>query len=169
MDTQRFFSTFVSIFFVFWLAACTAVPPEAPSMPQITPTHTATPPVTVPSPTAMPTSALICSNDLVFLNDLTIPDESVIAPGSQLDKQWLVQNTGSCNWDYRYSLRLISGEALGANEQSLYPARSEAQVTLQVTFTAPSAAGSYLSEWQAFDPDGIPFGDSFYIIIIVQP
>lgn len=160
---------FVSIFFVFWLAGCNAVPSETPSMPQISPTHSSTPPVPTTSPTVLPTSVLICSNDLKFLYDLTIPDESAIAPGSRLDKQWLVQNTGSCNWDSSYSLRLISGEALGANEQSLYPARSGAQVPLQVNFTAPSEAGSYISEWQAFDPDGIPFGDSFYIIIIVQP
>ena len=94
----------------------------------------------------------------------------MVAPGESLDKQWLVQNSGSCNWDERYHLRLISEEALGAApEQALYPARAGTQATLQVSFIAPSDAGEYTSEWQAFDSNGLPFGESFFIKVVVQP
>jgi hypothetical protein len=100
---------------------------------------------------------------------VTIPDYSIVAPGSTLDKQWLVQNSGSCNWDNRYRLRLIEGDALGASpEQALFPARAGLQATLRIVFTAPPEAGEYLSEWQAFDAQGIPFGESFFIKIVVQ-
>ncbi|HEX7541128.1 MAG TPA: NBR1-Ig-like domain-containing protein [Anaerolineales bacterium] len=100
---------------------------------------------------------------------MTIPDYSVVAPGSTLDKQWLVQNSGSCNWDSHYRLRLVSGNGLGASlEEALYPARAEMQATLRIIFTAPLEAGEYYSEWQAFDPKGIPFGEAFFIKIIVQ-
>ena len=93
----------------------------------------------------------------------------MVAPGSLLDKQWLVQNSGDCNWDSRYRLRLISGDALGAaTEQALYPARAGTQAAIRMLFTAPQDSGVYVSEWQAFDPNGVPFGKSFYIKIEVQ-
>jgi hypothetical protein len=101
---------------------------------------------------------------------VTIPDYTVVAPGSSLDKQWLVQNSGSCNWDNRYRLRLVSGDPLGVSpEQALYPARAGTQATLRILFTAPLEAGEYVSEWQTFDPNEIPFGESFVIKIIVSP
>jgi len=86
-----------------------------------------------------------------------------------LDKQWLVQNTGVCNWDSHYRLRLISGDALGAaTEQALYPARAGTQAVIRMLFIAPQNSGVYVSEWQAFDPNGIAFGKSFYIKVEVQ-
>jgi hypothetical protein len=92
-----------------------------------------------------------------------------MAPGTKLDKQWLVQNNGDCNWDTRYRLRLISGDALGASaEQALYPARAGTQATLRILFTAPQVTGEYISEWQAYNADGIAFGKSFFIKIEVQ-
>jgi hypothetical protein len=92
-----------------------------------------------------------------------------VAAGTLLDKQWLVQNSGSCNWDNRYRLRLVAGDGLGASpEQALFPARAGTQATLRIVFSAPLVPGEYLSEWQAFDSQGVPFGDTFFIKIIVQ-
>jgi len=89
-------------------------------------------------------------------------------PGQFVDKQWLVENSGTCNWDSRYRLRFIGGEALGApTDLPLYPARAGARVTLRILFTAPSEAGSYQSQWQAQSPDGTLFGDAVYLLIIV--
>jgi hypothetical protein len=111
-----------------------------------------------------------CVNGLTFISDLTIDDDTIVAPGSSLDKQWLVQNSGTCNWDGRYRLRLINDVALGAlPEQALFPARAGLQASVRIIFTAPLDAGTYTSEWQAFDSNGIPFGDSFYVKIVVQP
>ncbi len=45
-----------------------------------------------------------------------------MAPGQTIDKRWQVRNSGSCNWDQRYSLRLISGDAMGSDGSvPLYP------------------------------------------------
>ena len=112
----------------------------------------------------------VCLNGLTFVSDITIPDNTIVTPGSTLDKQWLVLNSGTCNWDERYLLRFINGDPLGApSEQALFPARAGVQATVEIIFTAPVEAGNYLSQWQAFDMNGNPFGDSFYIKIIVQP
>jgi hypothetical protein len=118
---------------------------------------------------AVPTLTPTCTDNLTFVRDVTIPDGTVVAPGSLLDKQWLIQNSGDCNWDSGYHLRLISGNALGAStDQALYPARSGTQATERILFTAPQEAGEFISEWQAFNSNGIAFGESFFIKIVVQ-
>jgi hypothetical protein len=102
------------------------------------------------------------------LQDLSIPDGSVVLPGQSIDKRWQVRNSGTCNWDQRYSLRLISGDAMGTDGSVLlYPARAGADATLQIVFTAPQEPGSYECQWQAANPDGTPFGDAFYMQIVV--
>ena len=137
---------------------------STPSLPALFPTETS-----YSSFPVVLTPTLSCIDGLVFMDDVTIPDNSIVTLGSMIDKQWLVQNSGSCNWDNRYSLRLIDGNALGAfPEQALFPARAGMQATLRIVFTAPLEAGEYFSEWQAFDVKGIPFGESFFINIIVQ-
>ncbi len=97
-----------------------------------------------------------------------MPDGSLIQPGGSVDKQWLVSNSGTCNWDSRYRLKLVSGESFGLpTEQALYPARAGTQAVLRIAFAAPSAAGTYQSEWQAFGADGAAFGDPVYLQIII--
>jgi hypothetical protein len=173
MDIQSLIPWTMSIFlFLLTLSACAPAPSRTPYLPP-PPAQNATPPPTAALPRStvepLPPDAS-CTNDLAFIADLTIPDYTVVAPGSLLDKQWLVQNTGTCNWDSRYRLRYVGGYTLDApEEQALYPAVAGAQVTIRILFTAPAEAGEYVSIWQAFDPDGLPFGDAFLIKIIVQP
>ena len=123
-----------------------------------------------PPPTIFPTTnPADCVNDLTFLEDLTIPDNMFATFGFALDKQWLVENSGTCNWNSAYRLRNIGGAALGAPEEiALYPARAGTQATLRILFTAPFTEGVYESAWQALDPNGSPFGDPIYIRIAVQ-
>ena len=164
----------------FWLAAllvflqgCSlfpAQPPAATAAPYFIPPTPVPAGRAAPAPSgqAVPSDA-DCGNDLIFIEDLTIPDGTVVPPGASLDKQWLVENSGSCAWDERYRLRLIAGPEMGAQpEQLLYPARGGSQVILRILFTAPSEPGSYRSAWQAFRPSGEPFGEPIFIDILVQ-
>lgn len=124
---------------------------------------------TTPLPTILPTiDPDNCVNSLTFIEDLTIPDNSFVTYGSTIDKQWIVQNSGTCNWSADFRLRHIGGAALGASEEiALFPARAGTQATIQILFTAPFTDGEYESAWQAFDPFGLAFGDPIYIRIIV--
>lgn len=167
-------STSLFIFFSLgFLAGCTGTnstvltpflpPTPLPNLTPLTVPQTAVP-VEGPSPTPA------CTNDLLFIQDVTIPDNTIVAAGSLLDKQWQLQNNGTCNWDSRYRLRFIDGDPLGAPaEQALYPARAGTQFSLRILFTAPATPGTYTSEWQAYDPQGAPFGVSFFIKIVVNP
>lgn len=161
------------------LPACTPTPPPTPYIPPkaATPTQAlvqgATPviPTSTPQiePTPSPTATPPCVDSLAFVNDVTIPDGTIVSPGASVDKQWLVQNNGSCNWDSRYRLKYVGGLEMGAIlEQALYPARAGSQATLQITFTAPSEPGTYSTAWQAFNPDDVAFGDAIFMEINVQ-
>jgi Ig-like domain from next to BRCA1 gene len=122
------------------------------------------PTVVAPSPTPP------CINGLTYETDLTVPDGTNVAPGQAIDKLWQVKNSGTCNWDQRYRLKLISGDPMGVGELlPLYPARAGTEATLEIHFTAPQAAGLYECHWQAVDPDGQPFGHAFYMQISVTP
>jgi len=149
------------------------VPPSAaPALVSIatsaaTPTRSPTPAATR---TALPVTPTPCSNDLKFEQDLTFPDGTTVMPGAAVDKQWLVTNSGSCNWGEGYRLKLISGEAMGIPaEQALYPAVAGTQATLRLVFSAPQDAGSHQGAWQAIAPDGTAFGEAVYVQIVVSP
>lgn len=110
-----------------------------------------------------------CTNQMSVVKDLTIPDGTYVKPGSSLDKQWDVKNSGTCNWNETYSIRLINGPDLGATSpQAITPLRSGVEGTIRVVFTAPNETGNYVSSWQAFDANGQAFGDSFWIEINVS-
>jgi len=117
-----------------------------------------------------PTAEVVCSDSLYYLEDVTVPDGSVFRSGTAIDKQWLVENNGDCSWDTRYRLQLVDGVAMGvAQVQALYPAKAGSQAIIRIIFTAPDEPGNYRSEWQAYDPQGVPFGDSIFVEIVVSP
>ena len=129
--------------------------------------------VTALSPASLPplrlTPTALCTAQLTFQKDLTIPDDTEVAPGASLVKQWVVRNSGTCNWDNRYRIRQIGGSEMGvAKELALYPARSGSEATLQIEFIAPTPPGTYRSAWQAYTPIGEAFGDPFFIEIVVR-
>jgi len=123
-----------------------------------------------PLPTIFPTvNPANCSNNLTFVEDLTIPDNMFTTFGLSLDKQWLVQNSGTCNWNSDYRLKHIGGAELGAPEEvALFPAKAGTQATIEILFTAPFTEGAYESAWQAIDPNGTAFGDPIFIRIAAQ-
>lgn len=148
------------------------IPPKAPT-PTVSLVQGATPVIPTstpaPEPTVNPTTTPPCTDGLAFVEDVTIPDGTSVSPGASVDKRWLVQNNGSCNWDSRYRLKFVGGlEMDAAAEQALFPARAGTQATIRITFTAPSDPGTYTTAWQAIDPDGEPFGDAIFMEIVVE-
>ena len=123
----------------------------------------------VPEPVSSPTATPPCTDGLAFVEDISIPDGTTVSPNASVDKRWLVQNNGSCNWDSRYRLKFVGGLEMGATtEQALYPARAGAQATIRISFTAPGEPGTYTTAWQAVDPNGEPFGDAVFMEIVVE-
>ena len=160
--------------------------PEASSTPEIItatplielPEFTATPEKTATTeptiePTIEPTSEgqSACTDAIQYIQDTTYPDNSSVIAGQAIEKQWLVENTGDCNWDSRYSLKLIEGySALGATtEVPLFSVPAGTQVNITINFSAPYEAGIYQTAWQAYNPQGLAFGLPIYMLIQVEP
>ena len=163
--------------FVFLLAACAgqATPTlyAPPTKESITAINSQTTPSNLESepgnPSPQPSPSPACSPGLAFLEDITIPDGTPVNQGETLDKRWLVENTGSCNWDDRFSIKLIAGPDMAAQpEYALFPARSGSQAEIRILFTAPQESGVHRSAWQAYDPQGELFGDPIFIEVVVQ-
>ncbi len=168
-------------------SGCAPQATSTPAMPVISPPvaplQTSTSPAAqpiLPAPTVSvtpligeeplrPTSTLACENNLKFMADLTVPDGTIVARGAVIDKRWQVENNGTCNWDDRYRLKIVSGAEMGVQaEQALFPARSGAAAVIRLLFLAPSKPGTYRSAWQAVGPDGENFGDIIYIEVRVN-
>ncbi|HUI90139.1 MAG TPA: NBR1-Ig-like domain-containing protein [Anaerolineales bacterium] len=173
------FKRAVVLLFFFTLLACEPqstptffLPPTQPA--EIVPTQVIvrvpTSTITiVPTLTSVIATPTPCTNGLTFVRDITVPDNTPFSPGQSIDKQWLVTNSGTCDWDSSYRLKLINGPAMGApTEQALFPARGGMQATIRIIFTAPADTGTYVSTWQAFGANGEAFGDTVYIQIVVQ-
>jgi hypothetical protein len=134
------------------------------------PTQASSPaPPSPDQPASLPSPTPACANGLLFLEDVTIPDGSVVSPRDVVVKRWRVKNAGTCNWERGYTVQLVSAQAYGApSTQPLYPARPDREVILEIIFTAPEQPGRYKSHWQAYSPEGDPFGDPFFVDFVVQ-
>ena len=147
----------------------------APATSAVVPTSTAlvldlgqTPAAQVSETPALPSPTPACTNSLKFIEDVTVPDGTTVSPGQSVDKQWRVQNTGTCDWDSTYHLQRVSGDAMGLPDQmALFPARAGSEAVIQMTLTAPQDTGTYHTVWQATDPDGVAFEQPIYVEIVV--
>jgi hypothetical protein len=147
------------------LAPSRSLPTEQQSPLFKAPTHSAATATPSASPipadaTSEPTQIPDCTNGLEYLADLSIPDGMQLDPNTVFEKEWQVKNSGTCNWNNLYSIRLVSGSAFGANPtQAIVPARNGAEAVVSIEFVAPTEAGKYQATWQAYDPNGEPFGE----------
>lgn len=140
-----------------------------------TPTVTATlaPPTATQSvPSVSPTtniqSGTNSGDNAKYINDITIPDGSLMKPGTTFDKTWAIQNNGTTTWTKEYQLIYIDGTQTPTLTVKL-PKEVKPGETIEVTikFVAPSTLGSYTSWWQMFSADGYRFGEPVSLRITV--
>jgi hypothetical protein len=129
----------------------------------ITPTVTGTPPTPTPTNTPGPVTVTVppsACDRAQFVRDVTIPDGTVMAPGSTFTKTWRLKNVGACAWSTSYQLVYFSGEQMGAAASAAFPQNVAVgqTVDISINMTAPSAAGSYRGFWMFKNANGALFG-----------
>ena len=120
------------------------------------PTNSPAPTATQPPPTATP----IPCDRAAFVEE-TIPDGTVVAPGSNFTKSWTLKNDGSCTWNSSYSVVFVSGDALGAPAARQLTTGSVAPgqtIQISMDMKAPATEGTYKGNWKLRNAAGVVFG-----------
>ncbi|MEP7134763.1 MAG: NBR1-Ig-like domain-containing protein [Chloroflexota bacterium] len=132
-------------------------------------------PVVLPtSQGAQPTASFNdACNSLAFEGDATIPDGTVLAPGTNFVKQWAVKNTGNCTWDDGYTLVYIGGTKPDLDpvnfkftQKSDFVAPGQG-INLGVTLTTPCTPGKYNGTWRMQSDNGYYFGTPLSVYVEV--
>ena len=135
----------------------------------ITPVPTQTPelnlPTFTPSPTTSPTQVSNPQSQcdrVAFVKDVSIPDGTVVSPGSSFVKTWRLRNKGTCSWTPAYSLIFASGHQMKGPISVSLPGNVNPGETIDisVTLTAPTTEGHYIGYWMLQNASGVNFGYS---------
>lgn len=151
--------------------------------PSATPTlePTATPTMEPPTPTLAevemtPTATVRVDpqggvdDKAVYSADVTIPDGTIVKPGSTVVKIWAIKNIGETTWKTAYRLAYLDG--LKDAKEALYvhlpnEVKPALSVQVTVTFKAPNEPGTYYSYWRLVNSDGKLFGEEMSMKIVV--
>ncbi len=106
---------------------------------------------------------MTCTYRATYLADVTIPDNTVIPPGTSFVKTWKLRNDGNCAWGPGTtvdSMMFVGGTMMGNAGPvpltfQVLPGQS---ANLSVTLTASTAAGTYRSDWKLHRTNGATFG-----------
>jgi hypothetical protein len=98
-----------------------------------------------------------------FVADVTVPDDTEFKPGTDFEKIWRIQNTGTCTWDDGYSFVYMGGSLDGYNlyfktkEKFVKPG---ATVDFGVDLTASIVPNTYQECWSMKNDRGQYFPHS---------
>ena len=111
------------------------------------------------TPYLSPVPSRLC-DAAAFIKDVSVPDGTVISPGTVFTKTWRIQNNGTCSWTSAYSLVFINGDGMSGSTTvrltgNVNPGES---IDLSVNLSAPSTSGHYRSYWKLRNASGVVFG-----------
>ena len=155
-----------------------AIPPTLAAT--ATEAATITPEASVaPTETALPTNdpfestptEITCddANFDITTVDVTVPDGTEMTPGQDFVKTWKIRNTGSCTWGTGYSAIFAYGEKMSGVAEPLTSAVAPGEeVEISVRLKAPTNSGQFASYWRMANASKSPFGENFYLLIVVR-
>ncbi len=109
-----------------------------------------------------------CTSNSAYVTDVTIPDGTVLPPGTAFTKTWRVQNNGTCAWNTSYALILVGGAPLASQNAFPVPELTPGAIAdISIPMVAPLVTGAYSSIWRVRDSLGAPFGSNFTAVINV--
>ena len=105
------------------------------------------------------TQSTACTYRAAFLGDVSVPDNTIVMPGSSFVKTWHLRNDGDCAWgpgQYVHTLVFANGDRLGAPDEvpllMTVPPGGVADVSINMV--APQQPGTYRSEWMLMVAEG---------------
>jgi hypothetical protein len=141
-----------------------AVPTASPTL-TVEPTST---PLAVTATLETPLAANPCYK-LLWIEDRTIPDLTQMKPNEIFTKTWYVQNNGGCAWAPGFTFTHVGGDLMRGQPLVLKePVPAGAKRELSLDLVVPSGqSGLIQSSWRMTDENGIFFGDTLSVNIMV--
>lgn len=135
------------------------------STPTLRPTVTST----ALSETPLPTATTNPCYNLLYISDVTIPDNTQMKAGEVFTKTWLVQNIGGCAWRAGFTFQHVGGELMRGQTVTLTEAiPTGAKREISVELVVPSGLNGLIqSSWRMADENGVFFGDTLSVNIVV--
>lgn len=118
---------------------------------------------------------MIKSNELYsrFIKHITIPDDTILPPGTAFIKTWKVRNEGTVAWPAGTLLKYLSrevGSPFGGPEavpvgKVVEPGES---IDISVEITSPSKVGTHTGFWKLCTEEGLKFGQRLWCKVQVK-
>jgi hypothetical protein len=154
----------------------TIIYPTATLAPTLTPTYiyysatpgSITPTGTLPTPTVNSASLAVGCNNLALVRDVNVPAGTIFEKNHVFTKTWKVENTGTCDWMYQYSLVPSGGDGLGGETTRIQKVVSVGNWSeLTVELQAPKTPGTYTGYWRLSNGQSA-FGATMTVSIVVR-
>jgi hypothetical protein len=106
---------------------------------------------------------------LLWIEDRTIPDGKQMKPNEVFTKTWLVQNNGGCAWAPSFTFNHVGGDPMrGKPLRFTEPIPVGAKREISIELIVPSGQNGLIqSSWRMADENGIFFGDTLSVNIMV--
>ncbi|MBL8100269.1 MAG: hypothetical protein JNK81_13890 [Anaerolineales bacterium] len=119
--------------------------------------------------TPLPTATTNPCYNLLYIRDVTIPDGTQMRAGEVFTKTWEVQNIGGCAWRAGFTFQHVGGELMRGNTVTLTEAiPTGAKRQISVELVVPSGINGLIqSSWRMADENGVFFGDTLSVNIMV--
>jgi hypothetical protein len=106
---------------------------------------------------------------LLWIEDRTIPDGKQMKPNEVFTKTWLVQNNGGCAWAPGFTFNHVGGDPMrGKPLRFTEPIPVGAKREISIELIVPSGQNGLIqSSWRMADENGIFFGDTLSVNIMV--
>jgi hypothetical protein len=132
-----------------------------------------------PAAVAAPSGQAGCTTRATYVADVTVPDNTIMAPGTGFVKTWRIRNDGSCTWGPGQAvetLEMVGGSTMGTPtrvplNETTRPGQTAA---ISIKMQAPALDGTYRSEWKFRRTNGELFGlgasraTPFYVQVVVR-
>jgi hypothetical protein len=140
------------------------IPTEYPTL-TVEPTST---PTEVTATLETPETANPCYN-LFYIEDRTILDGTQMKPNEVFTKTWYVQNNGGCAWAPGFTFNHVGGDPMrGKPLRFTEPIPVGAKREISIELIVPSGQNGLIqSSWRMADENGIFFGDTLSVNIMV--
>jgi len=106
---------------------------------------------------------------LHFVLDVNIPDNTVMTPAQVFTKSWLVENSGTCDWQPGFKVVLIGGVAMGGSPFTVAQVvKPGGRIQVSIKMAAPTnQTGIVQGTWKMSDASETRFGDYMSVVIVV--